>query len=148
MTILGVHITKIKAEKNALKGAVKVGISNNISIKDAQEKDFSLGSAKQKGLRFVFSFICDYTPGIGSIELDGEVLFVGEEAQVNEILKSWKDKKQLPGEIMEPVLNSALTRCNIEALKLSQDINLPSPIPLPKIERKTTATITPKAKAK
>jgi len=44
-----------------------------------------------------------------------------------------KDKK-LPKEIMAGLLNTKLTKCNIQALILSQEINLPAPIPLPKVQ--------------
>lgn len=137
MTIVGVHLTKIAAEKKPAANISKVGINNNISIADIAEKDFSLGQAKQLGLRFVFSFICEYSPDLGSITLGGEVLFLENEEKVKQILKEWKDGKKVAGDVMQAVLNAALHLCNIEALKLSQDISLPSPIPLPKVERKS-----------
>jgi hypothetical protein len=40
---------------------------------------------------------------------------------------------------MENILNSILTKCNIQALILSQDVNLPSPIPLPKVRQEPEA---------
>ncbi len=136
MTVIGVNIVKINAEKKNAAGVGRVGIKNNISVKELEEKDFNFGSAKQKGLRFVVEFNCRYTPNIGSIDLEGNVLFLESEEKVKEIKKEWKDKKQLPADVMEPILNAALNRCNIEALKISQDIGLPSPIPLPKVERR------------
>ncbi|MBI4152995.1 hypothetical protein HY497_00595 [Candidatus Woesearchaeota archaeon] len=145
MTIVGVNIVKISAEKNINSTADKVGINNNITVKEVAEKDFSLGNAKQKGLRFRFEFNCKYTPDIGGIDLEGDVLFLGNEEQAKNITKEWKEKKRLPADMMEPVLNSALNKCNIEALKISQDINLPSPIPMPRIEHGKAA---PKASAK
>jgi hypothetical protein len=145
MTVVGVHIRKITAEKNIKSGADKVGINNNISVKDITERDFSMGNTKQKGLRFSFVFKCKYTPDVGNIDLEGDVLYLGEEEVAKRITKEWKDKKKVAGEIMEPVLNSALNKCNIEALKISQDINLPSPIPMPRLERSKQQS---KAKAK
>jgi len=38
---------------------------------------------------------------------------------------------------MSEILNIILTRCNIQALILARDINLPSPIPLPKVKVET-----------
>lgn len=144
MAILGVHITKINAEKKAGVSAGRVGVNNNIAIKGVEERDFSLGQAKQKGLRLMFGFNCAYSPDLGSINLEGDVLFIGDVEKVKQIKKEWDDKKKLADELMEPVMNAALTKCNIEALKISQDINLPSPIPMPKVERKAR----PPAKAK
>ena len=52
----------------------------------------------------------------------------------DEIVKGWKKNKQVPKETMTEVLNTILARCNVSALMLSRDVNLPPPIPLPKVE--------------
>ena len=53
---------------------------------------------------------------------------------VKEILDGWKKDKRLPKETMTNVLNTILGKCNVEALILSERINLPPPIPLPKVQ--------------
>ena len=55
-------------------------------------------------------------------------------AKQEEILKSWKKSKQVPKETMTEILNTVLMRCNVEALMLSRDVNLPPPIPMPKVQ--------------
>jgi len=42
---------------------------------------------------------------------------------------------KVPKDIMSGVLNTVLTKCNIEALILSQKVNLPPPIPLPSVRQ-------------
>jgi hypothetical protein len=37
-------------------------------------------------------------------------------------------------DIMEQVANAALHKGNIQAIKISEEVNLPSPLPLPKIK--------------
>ena len=59
---------------DATKG--KINIKNNIQIMNVEETDLSLGTSKQKGLRFVFEFKSVYDPKIGSITLIGEVIFL------------------------------------------------------------------------
>ena len=133
MTIIGFNFTKIDAEKKELvKG--KININNNVSIKEVEEKDLSLGNQKQKVLNFTFEFISKYDPDIGSIRLIGEVLFMDDSKSVKEILDGWKKDKRLPKETMTNVLNTILGKCNVEALILSERINLPPPIPLPKVQ--------------
>ena len=39
-------------------------------------------------------------------------------------------------EVMAQVINSVLTKSNIQALILSRDVNLPPPIPMPKVNMK------------
>ena len=133
MTIVGFNFTKIEAEKKEMiKG--KININNNVNINQVEEKDLSLGNQKQKVLTFNFEFIAKYDPNIGSIKFTGEVLFMGDAKQTKEILDGWKKNKKLPKEVMPNILNTIMSKCNIQALILSEQINLPPPIPLPKLQ--------------
>jgi hypothetical protein len=135
VAIIGVNINKISVEKvKPLVG--NINISNNISVKDMEELKLNLDTAKQKGLKFTFSFLSDYGPKLASIALEGEVNAVEDTKKVDDMLKTWKKNKEIDKEVMTAVLNVALTKCNIEALILSQHVNLPSPIPMPKVEAK------------
>ena len=132
--IVGFGFTKLSAEKGEpAKG--KIDINNNVSIKNVQEDNFSLGKDKQQNvLRFVFEFTSKYEPNVGSILFEGELLYMEEPKKAKEILASWKKDKKLPKEMMAGLLNTILTRCNVQALILSQQVNLPPPIPLPKVQ--------------
>ena len=133
MTIVGFNFTKIEAEKKEMiKG--KININNNVHINKVEEKDLSLGNQKQKVLTFNFEFTAKYDPNIGSIKFTGDVLFMDDVKQIKEILDGWKKGKKLPKEIMPSILNTVLNKCNIQALILSELINLPPPIPLPKLQ--------------
>ena len=133
MTIVGLNFTKIEAEKKELvKG--KININNNVSINKVEEKKLSLATEKQKIIAFTFEFISKYDPNVGSIKITGDVLYMESANKVKEILDGWKKDKKLPKEIMTTILNSVLTKCNIQALILSEQINLPPPIPLPKLQ--------------
>jgi hypothetical protein len=132
MTIVGFNFTKINVERKALpKG--KINIKNNVGIKKVEEADLSLGKNKQSGLKFTFDFTASYEPKVGSINLGGEVLYLLEEKKVKEIVKTWKKDKKAPKDLTATVLNTVLQKCNIQALVLARDINLPPPIPLPKV---------------
>ena len=135
MTILGFNFTKIEAEKKAgVKG--KININNNVTIKDIGEIDFSIGKQKQNALKFVFQFVSSYEPGLGKIQFEGEILYLGDDKKNKEILANWKEDKKVPKDIMANMLNTILVKCNVQALIISQDLNLPPPIPLPKVEAK------------
>ncbi len=136
MSIVGIHFTKIDVEKaNNVKG--KVNISNNVLIKNVEEASLSLGLSNQKGAKFSFEFKSEYAPDMGHIYLLGDVLMVEEDKAVKSILSDWDKKKTIKTEIMSQVLNSVLNKCNIQALILSQTMNLPSPIPMPKVQQDT-----------
>ena len=131
--IVGFGFTKLSAEKKeAAKG--KIDINNNVSIKDVVEDDLTLGKDKQNVIKFIFEFTSNYEPSIGKILFEGELLYLEEPKKVKELLSGWKKDKKIPKEIMAGLLNSILTKCNIQALILSQEINLPAPIPMPKVQ--------------
>ena len=71
---------------------------------------------------------------MGNITFEGEILYMADPKKNKEILSSWKKDKKLPKDLMGGLLNNILTRCNIKALIFSQEVNLPPPIPLPKVQ--------------
>jgi hypothetical protein len=137
--IVGFGFTKLSAEKGeAAKG--KIDINNNVSIKDVKEDNFALGKDKQQNvLRFIFEFTSKYEPNVGNILFEGELLYMEEPKKAKELLNDWKKSKKLPKEMMAGLLNTILTKCNVQALILSQQVNLPPPIPLPKVQMQQQA---------
>jgi len=137
MPIIGFNFTKINVERK--EGAAgKVSIKNNVTIKDVEETNLAFGKEKQNALKILFEFASKYEPKIGSILIEGNLMFMGESKKVKEILNGWSKDKKIPKDAMSAILNNILTRCNIQALILSQDVNLPPPIPLPKVQADAT----------
>src|SRR3989344_3887592 len=132
MPIVKINIHKIHAERNLNAKGGQVSINNNVALKDVEEMDFAVEG--KKGLKFTFTFSCNYEPGLGNIDVEGQVLYVGDEAKVKEVKEGWDKSKKVPQEVMEGIINSALHKGNIQAIKISEDINLPSPLPLPKVK--------------
>ncbi|MBL7054856.1 hypothetical protein ISS05_03800 [Candidatus Woesearchaeota archaeon] len=133
MTIVGFDFTKINAEKTGpVKG--KININNNVTIKNVEEQNLNLGKEKQNALKFVFEFIAKYDPDFGSIKLEGHLIYMAEQKKIKELLDGWKKDKKLSKDISTVVLNTILTKCNVQSLILSQNINLPPPIPMPKVQ--------------
>jgi hypothetical protein len=136
MTIVGFNFSKILVEKN--KSSVgKIDIANNVSITEVKEAKLNLGKSKKIGLEFQFLFTSKYKPEIGKIELRGKVIYMDNEETVKKVLKSWEKDKKVPRELLSNLYNTILRKCNIEAIILSRDIQLPPPIPLPKVKQGT-----------
>lgn len=133
MTVVGFNFNKIEVEKKEGVGG-KINISNNVSIKDVVDTSLSLGTEKQKAIKFMFEFTSTYEPKLGKILLGGEVLFLDEASKIKKIMDEWKKDKKVEKGLMASILNTVLVKCNIQALILSQEVNLPSPIPLPKVK--------------
>ncbi len=131
MTIVKINLHKVNAERNLQAKVGQVQINNNVSLQNLE--DFPFPSEGKKGLKFNFAFVCNYEPDLGKIDVEGQVLFVEEAKKVEEVKKMWEKNKQVPMEVMEQVINAALHKGNIQAIKISEEVNLPSPLPLPKV---------------
>ncbi|MFT4326289.1 MAG: hypothetical protein ACMXYK_02195 [Candidatus Woesearchaeota archaeon] len=135
MTIVGFNFNKINVEKTSSKQG-KLTISNNFGLKSIAESKVNFGGDKSKVLQFEFTFESKYEPEIASIKLEGDLLFMVPGTEAEAILKDWTESKKLPNQYTEPIMNAILNRCNVESLILSRELNLPSPIPLPKVNIK------------
>ena len=136
MVIVGFGFKKISLERKApISG--KVNIRSNIAVKEVVEHDLHPQGASlpkdQRGLKFSFDFIVDYGKEFGSIKLGGEVIAIESKKLANDVLKIWKKDKKVSKEILPSVLNYALSKSNVQAIALSKDINLPPPMPMPRI---------------
>ena len=84
-------------------------------------------------MKFTFAFNCNYEPNLGKIEVEGQVFYINDEKIVEEVKKSWEKDKKIPLEVMEQIINASLHKGNIQAIKISEEVSLPSPLPLPKV---------------
>ena len=134
MTIVGFNFTGINVEKKEMVNE-KVSISNNVSIIDVEKTNLAFGSSKHNAIKFSFKFDTTYSPDIGSIKLSGDVIYLSDEKKVKELLDQWKKEKKVDQAITESVLNAILSKSNIEALILSKEVNLPPPMPMPKVQK-------------
>ncbi len=132
MTIVKINLNKVHAERNMDTKGGQIKINNNVSITNVEDLSFAVEG--KKGLKFTFSFNCKYEPDLGKIDVEGQVLYVGDEKEVTEVKESWDKNKRVPMAVMEQIVNAALHKGNIQAIKISEDVNLPSPLPLPKVK--------------
>lgn len=136
MSVVGLTFSRITAERGTGdKGQIKIG--NKVGIEDVVESSISLGTQSQKGLKFLFTYASTYEPDFGSIEFKGSLIYLDEPKQIKEIMQGWQKGKELPAEVLKETMNAIINRCNIQALLLSREINLPPPVPLPKVNVET-----------
>jgi acid phosphatase class B len=133
MPIVKVNLHKVNAERSLEVKAEQISIKNNVSLKSVDNLDFDKDG--KKGLKFGFEFDCNYEPKLGKIEVGGQIIYVEEAKLVDEIKESWDKDKRIPTAVMEQVINAALHKGNIQAIKTAEDVNLPSPLPLPKVAK-------------
>ncbi len=133
MTIVKINLHKVSAERMLGAKGRQIKINNNVSIKDIEDLQFNIPG--KAGLKFTFTFDCKYEPGLGSINVEGQVFYTGEEAEVKSIKEGWENNKKVPMNVMEGIVNAALHKGNIQAIKISEEVGLPSPLPLPKVKK-------------
>ncbi len=128
--VIGFNLKKISVErKGEIKG--KIEIKSNIDILDIKRENIDISKDKDV-LGFLFSFTINYEPKIADLVFEGNVLLLMEPAESKDVLKRWK-KKQTPADLRLMLFNTILTKCNIKALELEEDLNLPPHLPLPKV---------------
>jgi hypothetical protein len=131
MTVIGFSFTRMLVEKHSpVKG--KISINNNVGITNVEETKLDINTDK-KSLKLTFEFVSSYEPGVAKILLEGEVIYLIDKEKAEETVKNWVKNKKLDKDVMSQVLNNVLAKCNVEALILSKDMNLPPPMPLPKV---------------
>ncbi len=129
MKIIGFNLTKVLSEKKE-NFPQKVEINQNIDIKNISQDSIPL--TKEPILKIDFTFLINYSDNFAKTEFEGILITIPENNELKEILKSWKDKK-ISEEIRIPVFNFIMSKCNIKALSLADDLNLPYHIPMPRI---------------
>ncbi|MBW2992168.1 hypothetical protein KY345_03030 [Candidatus Woesearchaeota archaeon] len=132
MTVISVNLSKINVERKETPKE-KVSINNNIRLKDVEKMDLSGGTAKQDGVKFLFELLVNYEPKFANMNILGEVIYLDTNANVKQIVEGWKKNKNIKKEVFEQVMNAAMNKANIQALIVSQMVNLPAPIQLPKL---------------
>jgi len=134
MSIIGFNFEKIVVEKKN-KISSKLSVKNNLSIVNVEQEKLNLTNSGEV-LKFNFEYTVDYEPKIGQIFLGGNILVMEDSKKVKEILDEWVKDKKLPKELMSQILNTILAKCNIKALGLTQEVNLPPHIKLPILKTK------------
>ena len=137
MTIAGFSFTRMLVEKkSSAKG--EVNINSNIGVVSADEIDFVMGLQKQKGIKVIFEYRNTYTPDLGTLILNGEILYLSDQKRHEELMKAWKKDKRFPDDVMVELYNIISVRGALQAIQLSSTVGLPPPIPLPKFTRGQT----------
>ncbi len=130
MRIIGFNLTKILSERKD-KPAQNLKIKSNIEISDVSKDKIEI--TKQEILKIGFKFSIEYEPDFAKIELAGYLILIPEPDELKKILKSWKSKK-VPDDIRIPLFNFIMTKCNIKAIPIEDELNLPLHIPMPSLK--------------
>ena len=119
-----VYIQNISAENfwNIGKPIPSVQISTNLNVVGVNKKGEDL-------LEVPFIFTINYNPAEAQISFKGKSHVTGEHEELEQIILEHKEKKPPPPVILQSISNVVF----IESVILCRTLNIPPPIPLPKI---------------
>lgn len=129
MKIVGFGIKKLFGERNDVSN-IKLSISQNINVKDVYKEKLDLGIEDSITIKFVFSV--NYSENFGKVEIEGNVLILPDKEESKEFAKALKEKN-IPERFKTPIFNFIMSKCNIKALSLEDELNLPYHVPMPKL---------------
>ena len=135
MGIIGFNFDNISAERTK-RPAGNINIKQKIGITEISLEKLPLNK-EEDVLKFNFEFLVDYEPTFAKIHIKGHVLSLEEPKMNKEILDKWKKSKKVSQDMLEEVFNVIVSKCTIKALSISQDINVPPLIPLPRVQPNT-----------
>jgi hypothetical protein len=130
MRIVGFSLHKISVEKKE-KQEQSLKINQNIDIKEVIKEKNPVTSSET--LRIKFLFIVSYSDNFAKLEFEGNVILLPDKPdELNSFVKSWKSKK-IPEESRIPLFNFIMNKCNVKALDLEDELNLPLHVPMPRL---------------
>ena len=99
-----------------------VQIATNLNVVGINKKGEDM-------LEVPFVFTINYTPGVAQISLKGKSHVKGSKEELKQIIKDHKEKKPPPPIILQSISNVVF----LESVLICRSLNIPPPIPLPKI---------------
>jgi hypothetical protein len=103
-----------------------VQIATNLNVVGINKKDEYI-------LEVPFVFTINYNPGVAQISLKGKSHVKGSKDELEQILKDHKEKKPPPPIVLQSISNVVF----LESVLICRSLNIPPPIPLPKISAAT-----------
>ena len=124
MISVRVFVKNISAENfwDIEKPIPPVKIATNLNVVGINKKGEDL-------LEAPFVFTINYTPAVAQISLKGKSHVRGSKDELQQILMNHKEKKPPPPIIIQAISNVVF----LESVIICRTLNIPPPIPLPKI---------------
>jgi len=124
MVHVRVFVTNISAERfwDIEKPIPPVQVATNLNVVGINEK-------REDMLEVPFVFTINYTPAVAQISLKGKSHVTGSKADLEQIRNTYKEKKPPAPIIVQSISNVVF----VESVIVCRTLNIPPPIPLPKI---------------
>jgi hypothetical protein len=124
MVQVRVFVNNISAERfwDIEKPIPPVQVATNLNVVGVNEK-------REDMLEVPFVFTINYTPAVAQISLKGKSQVTGSKEELGQIRSTYKEKKPPSPVIIQSISNVVF----LESVIVCRTLNIPPPIPLPKI---------------
>ena len=124
MVQVKVFVNNISAERfwDIEKPIPPVQVATNLNVVGVNEK-------REDMLEVPFVFTINYTPAVAQISLKGKSHVTGSKEELGQIRSTYKEKKPPSPPIVQSISNVVF----LESVIVCRTLNIPPPIPLPKI---------------
>lgn len=124
MVQVRVFVNNISAERfwDLEKPIPPVKVATNLNVVGINEKRGDM-------LEVPFVFTINYTPPVAQISMKGKSHVTGSKDELKQIRDAYKEKKPPPPVIVQSISNVVF----LESVIVCRTLNIPPPIPLPKI---------------
>src|SRR3989338_6084351 len=142
MQVIGFTFTKISGEK---KENFTSSVKNiNLGFKNITEEKIEM-LKDEKAIKITFTYSVKYNEPtkdkekkegklLGEISIHGEIILMLTKEESKEILKNWEDKK-ISQDLQIHLYNIIFKKTTPKVVYLADEINLPSPVPIQKIQK-------------
>ena len=134
MKFIGFNFTKIHVERFSNKFK-DLKINNKIDISTIEQIDQESINKDEKIVKIKFTYDIVYNPKLAKINLSGEVFISDNINSVKNLLKEWEKNKQINEDFNILLFNIILRKCNLKALELEDEMNLPLHMPFPSVKK-------------
>jgi hypothetical protein len=132
MPVIGLSFSSIQAKKEG--GAIQQEVKVNSTPMIQNVKEVTVPTLTKKALSIQFEFLTRYDPGFATISIEGSIMYLADKNKP--ILDEFEKNKRLPEKTSLEILNYLFRHCLLKASILADDLQLPPPMPMPKITPK------------
>ncbi|MDY6765822.1 MAG: hypothetical protein SVW77_00485 [Candidatus Nanohaloarchaea archaeon] len=128
--IVGFSIDSIDAEKHGMKGG-ETNINYSSSITDVEKAD--VASIDEEIARVSFEFGLAYQQSgdeVAEMSFTGNVLWQGDDGLVD----AWEDDESVDEDVGAAITNHIYRKCLTRAVGMADALELPSPVPMPRVD--------------
>ncbi len=131
--IHGIIYEKIEGQRNIRPGEQITNLQGfQYNNRIVNLEIITIGGRDKPILKIEFIFTTTYTPPIALMTLKGHVLYESTTLSLNEIETVWRSKNTLPDAVAKEIIGNIIARSIQKATILSDQLNVPPPIPMPK----------------